>query len=322
MTIHSTISWINDALATKNLGQGMTYYRVQGGDIRATNGKITASHPWEFGGEFLVPGKEFEKVLSRMKDNVTIETDKQTVTLKSGRLRGAIQTLPLTEWDYPAPDEAKWKKMPKRLIEVLTALRPFILDDASQEWAKCVALQDGWAYATNNIAVAGAECPGPKAAMLPYWAVDFILGRVDALAEWAWEEHYVAFRWGNGAWMRSQLVVGEFQARAGEMVRKASTEKATQQIDAVFKTAFNQCAELSEDTVSIYADRITSGFGKAMVEDAATCEVPDGSDHSIWGAKFLLPVIAAATSWSPASWPKPALFRGPVVSGYVVGRKQ
>ena len=321
--MHKTIRWLNEALSAKDLVTGMTYYRVKDKEIKATDGRLTASHPWPFGGEFLAPGAEFEKILRRMDGEPKIEIAENAIKLRCGRNSGTIQTLPLSEWDYPGVEAAKWLPMPADLPQVLKALRPFISDNASQAWALCVALESGWAYATNNIALAGARCQdlGAIKALLPVWAIDFVLGRAEGLTHWSWSPNYVAFKWGNGAWMRSQLTIGQFPEKAAALVREAINEKPTQIVTDEFRTAFRQCAELTEDTVALYADHIESKFGKAEFAAGATCEVPEGSEFSLWGAKFLLPALDAATSWSPSVWPKPAPFKGPVVSGYVVGRK-
>lgn len=321
--MQNIIAWINEALASKDIVTGMNYYRVKAKEIKATDGRLTAAYPWPYDGEFLVPGVEFEKILRRMPTSPTITIDEQSVKLRCGKLSGTIQTLPLTEWDYPGVDDIKWLPLPSGLMQVLKTLRPFVSDNASQSWALCIALEAGWGYATNNIALAGAACPsvGAIKALLPVWAVDFILGRTEGLTQWAWSDSFVAFRWGNGAWMRSQLVVGQFPEKATSLVRDAVNEKTSQKITDEFRTAFRACAELAEDTVALYVDRIVSKFGKAEFDVGAICEVPPNSEFSLWGAKFLLPALEAADSWSPGVWPKPAPFKGPIVSGYVVGRK-
>jgi hypothetical protein len=234
-----------------------------------------------------------------------------------------VQTLPLTEWDYPGVDGAKWQKIPTDLIKLLQTLRPFISDNSAQDWAKCVALKDGWAYATNNIAIAGAACKGLEKAdaLLPLWAVEFVLSRAEGLKEWTCTENFIGFRWESGAWMRSQLVVGQFPERAAELVRQSVKARTTQKIDDRFREVIERIGDLAEDTVLIYANRVEARFGKAIVEDGIKCEVPKGAKCSVFAAKVLVPAIQSADSWSPSTWPNPSPFRGPVVSGYVVGRR-
>jgi hypothetical protein len=323
--MYEIIRWLNEALDSKDLVIGMTYYRVANGAIKATNGRITASYPWEYAGEFLVAGKEFEKVLERMPEIPEIEVLPQEgrIRMRSGRYRGSIQTLPVNEWDYPGVDDAIWKPIPDGLLETLENLRPFVSDNAKQAWALGVALENGWAYATNNIALACVKCDGLAGimALLPSWAIDFVLKRTERLTEWAWTDNYVAFHWSNGAWMRSQLIVGQFPEKAAELVRQSVAEQPTYHITDDFRVAFERVAELAEDTVLIYHNRIESKFGRAKIISIAECKTPEGAECSIWGAKFLLPALEVADYWSPEVWPKPAPFRGKIVSGYVVGRR-
>jgi hypothetical protein len=315
------LKWIHDAMSLKSFG--MNFYCVDGGMIKATNTNLTAGYPWPSDQQFLVPGMEFEKILGRLPGEIDIAAKEGSITVRSGRYRGTIQTLPLTDWSFPGVD-VEWKPLPAGLPAALQALRPFISDNTGQQWAMSVALQDGWCYATNNIALGGVPCPGlgEVQALLPVWAVDFVIDRIEGLQEWAWTDHYVAFRWENGAWMRAQLIVGTFPEKAAELVRTALSQTPSQVIDDDFRDTFEKVADLAEDTIVIYADRIESTFGKARVVAQTTCEIPIDAPSSVWGAKFLIPAIKSATHWSPGMWPKPAVFRGPIVSGWVVGRRK
>jgi hypothetical protein len=236
---------------------------------------------------------------------------------------GNINTLALDKWNYPGVEDANWQPMPEQLLPVLKALRPFISDNAMQRWATCVALENDWAYATNNVAIAGAPCQGigQVMALLPMWAVDFVLSRTEGLSQWAWTANYVAFHWDNGAWMRASLVVGQFPERAATMVRDVLKEKTTQKVTDEFRKAFIDVAEMAEDTIMLYQDKAVAKFKQAQVIADIKCRIPEGQQCSIWGASFLIPALAAAESWSPDVWPKPAPFKGKVVSGYVIGRK-
>jgi len=322
--LKATLAWLNDALSAKDLVAGMTHYCVSGGEILATNGRITAGHPWPFDGEFLVPGNEFEKILKHMPNDPIITVDKDYIKLRSGRFSGKISTLPLDLWNHSTGiDGVMWRPIPGTLLGLLELLRPFISDNAVHPWATTVALQDGWAYASNNIAIAGAPGKGLGGvhALLPTWAIDFIVARSQGCSQWAWADHFVAFKWENGAWMRSQLVVGTFPERAAAMVRAAKEENPTQEITAEFRMAFEKVVGLTESTVEIYADRIEGKFGKAMIEDAVACKAPSGAPCSVWGAEYLAPALRVATHWSPELWPQPVPFKGSVLSGYVVGRR-
>jgi hypothetical protein len=316
------LKWIGDALSSKDIVSGKSFYKVAASEIRATDGRLIAGHPWPDDTEFVVPGEEFEAVFKRMKQEPTIKKTDKGIAIRSGLFHGSINTLSLDKWAYPGVEDAVWQSIPGDLMMVLKQLRPFVSDNAMQKWATCVALENSWAYATNNVALAGAYCTGLDCmALLPVWAVDFVLARTEGLTRWAWASNYVAFQWDNGAWMRASLVVGQFPERAAAMIREAVKEKTTQKIDDDYRQAFVDVAEMAEDTIMIYQDRIVAKFKQAEVIANIQNKVPPEVECSIWGASFLLPAIMIADSWAPDSWPKPAPFKGRIVSGYVVGRR-
>lgn len=341
----SVIKWVSEARPDKDLGPAMSFYLVRDGQIRATNGKLTASYPWPDDAEFLVSGAEFEKVLARMEGDepvIKVDSEANTLTIRSGRFHAKIGTLPAQDWVYPGVDDATWRAIPTNFVEVLRSLRAFISDNPAQEWMGCVALEGGNMYATNGIAVAGCACDvGEVQALLPSHAVDFLLRRVEGLESWAWSEKYVAFKWSTGAWVRSQLVIGKFPERAAQLVRDAYGVEPTQVITEEFRKAFADVAGLSEDEIRIYADRMVSKFKRSEVVAPCECEVPVSKEIkedvgtegkfrtktvevecSVWGAAVLAPIISQATHWSPSLWPKPAPFRGEHIAGFIVGRKE
>lgn len=321
------LKWINDALATKGIVNHMTHYRIDAGEIRATDGRITAGTPLALDRSFLVPGRELEALVNRLPEKgLTIEdgANEHEIVLKSGRLRGTIRVLPLTDWDYPGVDTAEWHPLPAKLLEIIRALRPFISDNATQLWAMGIAIDDGWCYATNNIALAGTRCEGvgDMAGILPVWATDFITSRAEGLTHWAWAPEYVAFKWADGSWMRSGLIDGKFHEKAGELIRSAFETEPSMAVTSEFREAVIRVAELADGTgpLCVYADKVEAAAGRMRVEEAVVAEVPEGAECSKWGAAYLLPVIRAASCWQPSNWPKPTPFRGDVISGYVAGR--
>jgi hypothetical protein len=320
----TAIKWIGDALSNKDIVADRSFYKVANQEITATNGRLTAGHPFPCDIDFLVPGEEFNAVFKRMTDDVRIKSSDKGITISSGRFRGMIATLPADRFPYDGVEHKEWKSIPKTLIPALEALRPFVSDNNTQAWATTIAIESGWAFATNNIALAGVPLNAPTAfhsLMLPVWAVDFVLARKQGLTDWAWRENYVAFLWKNGAWMRSVLVEGKFPERASELIREAAKIKTSCNVTDKFRAAFKDVGEIAEDTVLIYSDRIVSKFKQAEIVSNVECLTPPERECSIWGAKYLLPVIAAAESWSPDVWPKPVPFRGNIVVGYVVGRR-
>ncbi len=320
--MHEIIKWVSEARPDKDIGVAMTYYRVQAGQICATDGRLTAGHPWPNSDEFLVSGIEFEKVMARMDGEPTLESAERSITITSDRFTATIDTLAVDSWEYPTVEGFTWLPIPEGFVDGLRSLRAFVDDKPSQEWLGCIALQDDNMYATNNKALAGTACAvGEVKVLMPAYTVDFLLRRTENLEAWAWSDKYVAFKWSTGAWVRSVVVIGEFHKKAAEMVRAVYDMEPTQEITEEFRAAFADVAGLAEDTLIIYADRMESTFKKSKVVAACECELPEGKDRTIWGAGILAPVIAKATHWQPSVWPERTPFKGENFAGFIMGRK-
>ncbi len=315
------LEWLNDALATKDIVPAETHYLVKNKTIFATNGRMTAGYPSKIEGEFLAPGEELTAILKRLPDEPTLKVEGDKLTLRAGRFSGSLRLLPPEEWRFPVlEDDVQWKKFPQELVPILRELRPFVSENAIHRWSLGIAIDNGWCYSTNNVVLAGAPSAAVKnvVALVPAWVVDFILGRTEGLQSWAYTSNYMAFKWKNGAWMRSTLIDDKFPERASEMIRSAP--RGSQKINDNYRAAVERITALSDDRVSIFADRIEGRTERSQVEEAITSATPDHANASIWGAKFLGPVIEIATSWEPKLWPAPVPFAGERIRGYIAGR--
>ena len=315
------VEWLDDALSSKSIEQAMTHYRVQNKVMQATNGRIVASCPCSIEGKFLVPGLELGKILKRLPNDPSPKIQGDRLVLRSGKFSGSLQILPAEEWRFPELEtETEWVKFPPSLVPIMRDLRPFVSQNAIHQWSRGLAIDDGWVYATDGSALAGAEFDLGRGiqALIPEWVVDFILERLDGLEYWGGTSSYMAFKWRNGSWMRSTLIEGKFPERAGQMVRQVPV--CTQAVSEDYRRAMARVLELSEEVVSVYADRLEGRTARTIVTEDITSEVPDGAAASLWGVRHLVPVMAVANSWSPSLWPAPVPFRGARVRGYIAGR--
>jgi hypothetical protein len=183
-----------------------------------------------------------------------------------------------------------------------------------------LAIDDGWCYATNNHIFVGTLFPASAGihALLPSWVVDFLIGHAEGLTQWAFAENFMAFRWDNGAWMRSTLIDDRFPERAGQMIREAPV--GSQPISEDYRQTMIKIVELSDIKVTIYADRVEGSTARTKVSEQIANPVPENSPFSIWGTEHLGPMMAVANTWSPAVWPAPAPFTSDRIRGYILGR--
>lgn len=316
------IAWITDAISTKNIAREMTHYRIQNNEIRATDGRLTAGHPFPCSEEFLVPGAEFEKLLKRLPTDPVITVQEKTIKLSAGRAWGTINILPIEQWNYPGVDEDGWEDAPEGLVSALKDLLPFVSDNATQLWSCGICFHHGYAYATNNVALAGIRCDelGDINCIIPIWAAEFVSDRGEGLKEWCWTDNYVAFRWENGAWMRSQLIDAIFPEQAINMVLSAEQGTPSVEITPEFKGSFDRIAGLSNGVLNLSAAVIRTQFGEATYSEELNLHAPE-LQETMWSSKHLKPVIQVATHWEPGLYPKPCNFKGQRLFGYVMGRR-
>lgn len=309
---------IKSVLATKDFGTHLNHYLFEPGWILASDGRMIAAAPADHDLACLVPGPELEAVVGGFKTLTSLTHTDEKLTIKSGRLRGAITTLPVEQVSFFRP-VGEWKAPPEGLIEALRLVRPFIAETAVQPWALCACIRTGGVVATNNMSIVLAECPGldiEGEVLLPSWAVDFVLKHAEPLDAVMWDSNYAAFRWESGLWFRTQLVEGQFPPQIGKIL--AGPERATTPIDSEWLREYMAVAELSESSIVISSTEIVGGHGKAEVRSETTTELLASINFN---PKFLTPVLVKAAFWAPEIYPAPVPFRGEGFSGVVVGRK-
>lgn len=320
--MRDALIWVRDALSSKPFTVQYGHYLIKDKMIHATDGRMTAAHPFPCHEEFCANGAALEKLLARLSGNITVTVSPDDVTLKSGRLGGTIKTIPVGDWQYPLVDDMRLP-IPERMIAGLRQLRPFISDNASKSWALCVHAINDTLFATNNISAAAIpeiDLDGVNA-LIPYWAVDFVLAR-EGVTHWSHGPGYIAFHWSNGAWMRTQLVDDQFPDTIEGLINKAGF--ANERITPEWRVAFEDASALAEDYVIMHADRMTGKTkGDTMaVEVQATTLVPAGPpSYSAWTTKFMIPVMGCATHWQPDKYPDAVPFRGDGIVGVIVGRR-
>lgn len=330
------VSWLKDALTTKGVVPALGHYMLEPGRMGATDGRVCAVYPVEYDGPpALLPGAPLEKVLVSVgpdKDmKLTWPLPTQAV-IKSGKLKCTFAVMGREHWpyDYDAMLETlNWHPWTDGLAEALRTVEPFIGTNAQRVWSTCVGFQRGALYATTNVAIARRTLVGKQYedmdVLLPRWGYDFVMSRLDGLAEWAVsDEGAWFFRWENGAWARCAGVIGKFPGNAADIVaQRAVDPDSAFQLSAEWVEAYHQLAELTPDTGTITLTSTTMEGGDEMA--AVVLEAGLGTVEpftSKWTPQYLTPVVARAKYIDFTAFPKPAGFLSEdgLLSGVVLGR--
>ena len=331
----TALRWVEDAVSALDVGvTPLTSFYLANGHVHAHNGRMVAATRFpDFPGEALVAAKAFTKVLAnrppgafawhRETSTAADGTVSDTLVLKRGRFTGKVKMLPLTEWVMPTR-EPEVKPVPPNFAEAVEKLLPFCSENATHPWATCLSAKGDHLYATNNVALARASCPGVGAwgeFLLPRWAAAFVAGRMAGLLGWEVTEQYVTFAWADGSWMRSSLILAKFPNLSAMLDTLGETPC---DVTPGWLACLNRVVDVCEDPiVRLKADGIYGSTGEVLqVEDGTGVPLPDGRTETLWDARYLVPVLTLATHWDPAAYPKPAPWRGPGVEGVVLGRME
>lgn len=316
-----SLTKVRKALSRSDITARLTQYLVKDGTITAGDGRYVACAPIDCDQNFLVPGREFERLIDRLPSVEEIIIDERSITLKSKRMRGTIDTLPIIEQQYPAPGQV-WNEVPPRLLDALATVRPFISDNALHQYALCACIGRDSIIATNNVSLVQVDCPMVDGSghLLPIWAIDYLLARKDAdLDGFQLYPGYAAFRFDDGSWMRTQLINEEFPMVAGQLFERY--EKPTWELTDEWRSAFKLVEELTENMVEIHTNKLVGRQGVGVVEH----EIPDtpvpSDGYSVYNSKFLEAIVRVATHWQPDVWPNPSPFAAQGVRGFVIGRR-
>jgi hypothetical protein len=326
--LREAISKVKDAVATKDVIPYMTHYWVSGGLIHATNGRIMAAAPFPDHRTYLVPAEAFRKSLDRMPgDDIKIDMEQDNVLkISCGRYKANIKMLINDFVQIPHPSGAHIP-VPEGFIEKLRAIRPFISDNATKEFALCILLEGDHMIATNNIAVAAAFDVGlpPMYSMLPVWAVDFVLARDNEPMQIAYDEASFSFLWEDGSWVRTQLMSIKFPEIAKTLIFDAPQPEW--EIPSDWRDVYKDVSSLTTSTldsdqaeIRFYANKIIGRHSNGDFTADMVTPVPPESPFSMWNPVFLTPVIESSTHFETRFWPKPCPFAGPLLSGVIMGK--
>jgi len=325
--VHDVIGFLKDAVE-RGADIGIRgCYVIKDGAISANNINkgLQAGVTMDYDGGFNVPADAMDLALARMKDVQEIKlNDDHTLTVRSGRLSSTIQCNPDEPVGVPNfPDE--WIDCPPGLADALKLALPFI---GEMGWSSGIRLMDERVTAISNnygidIILEGLALDEPV--LLTKDVAEFITkqGTPD---RYSVTENNMFWQWDDGRWLRSQFLNDKMPEDIVDRIfNTASQDKAPVAIDEAFREAYADAAGLT--TTGIL--RITpTGFDTKDDKLHATSHVGldikgvPQSHVSYWDTKVIDAAMGCATSWNPAAYPQPSLFKGDGFRGVVMGRSR
>ena len=323
--LRDAIRRVKPALAVKDYVQSQTFFLVRDGRIHAQNGVSHASTNCPIEGTFLVSGSEFERAVNKLPaDKLAVVQDEKSITVKGGRYRTRIETLPSDQFldEVPNVDEVSFDK--DKLLYTIKELRPFVRENAPRPFVRCISFSNGKASATNNIVLLECLDSGLETDttfMLPYWAADYIIGASNhgELTNVFVGEGAARFAWDDGTVFQTSLGAHPWPDSARDYLNRV--QSVGDEITDEWRESLLSTLDLGEDNLTIYGDRMEVGRGRSRTVIYIDSPVPADHDHSTWSIETIVPVVKKATHINIANWPKPATFQWDNIKGLIASRK-
>ncbi len=324
--IINAVANLDNIVKEKDVVLHHTQFYLNNGFLHATDGRMIVGCPINLKPKMgvFIPGKQFVRIINNMPlvdKPVAMELtdDYTTLIIKVANFKAKIKVE--VEGDLKVYTPISYNRtlcMDDKLIDRLYAVRPFISDNATRPWALGAYINDGKIFATNNVSLVETKINKGWSGLLPYWAIDFILGQTAELKGFFTTDKVAAFYWKDNTWMQAKLLVGEFPKSAIEMLNKTIGKKLTHKLSEEWKATYFRIAALSEEKISIYKDKIFTGDESNYAEEEIKTSLPKDIQMTLWNEKFLSKVITVATSWSPQT-KTPTPFIGDNIRGMMVG---
>ena len=153
--MYDILKRVYSATSKKGVASVLKQMRLNHGKIVGTNGSITigADIPALKEYDITVPAEQFVKAISIADlDKLKLKiTPTKKLSMVAGKFRAMIPTTP--NEDFPMVEPQGDFIGCGGLIEALSAVSPFMGDDAIRLWSNGVLLTNDYVYATNNISI-------------------------------------------------------------------------------------------------------------------------------------------------------------------------
>ncbi len=314
----NAVAKVKNALSTRDILVELTHYFVKDGYIQASNGRLTAATPFPSKLSFLVPGTEFEKILTRMPKDPSLKVEDEVLRVHCGKYRGTVRILHQAEHTLLKPEGRPKKIDGEALLGALRLLRPFISENAIHSWSLAVVLRAGKAYATNNISLIEYEdfpLQVKGEFLLPIWIIDFLLSNNEPPTHYLITDNYVAFMYKDKSWVLALLINNKAPDQLESIM--ALYKNPRWKLTDEWCEAVDVLQALGGSVITFHPEKMSVNTDKADFEADIKTPCPKEGGFSKWNIKELSAILNASTHWNPASYPEISSFKGPNIRGVI-----
>lgn len=302
------LKFVQGAVASKELVQGLTHFRIQGGHIQGFNGRIALSSPIAFAIDCTPKASTLVSAISRCEEAVQLGmTPTGRLSIKSGKFRSYVDCI--TDVTPHVEPEGVFVDIDgAKLLEALVKLQPFIATDAARPWSTGVLFSGTSAYATNNVVIAqcwlGAEFP--TSVNIPRDAVKELIRLKKVPVKFQMSPTSLTVHYEDGRWMRTALITTDWPDLDGLLNR----EHHAQPVPDDFFTGLECLKPFVDKFGRVILDVGHMRTSLTKEEEGGAYELDWLTNRTSFQVDMLLSLKGVATMLDLSSYPAPCAWFG------------
>lgn len=315
--MHDAIKFLKKAVSRKPQSGLQGCYLFTDGFVLASDFSLQAGAPLESEANFNVPADELESALERIQSITSLGFDGQRLTIKGGRLRVAIECVEGGPPEFMRLPDV-FAPIPAGFTEAVRVASAFI---GEKTWTEAIQIIGDRVMAFSNTAGVEVTVPGMGALQtsMSKDCSEFLISQSDAPNEFILEKDFLAFKWSDGRWLRSQTFASIPDIGMLDNILNGAGTEAPETISADLRAAFDDVSALSDGLLTITKSSIAGGRAAVNASvDIDPLAVP-AEFVSRWRADVLGKVLPVAKAINLGAYPKPSLFTAENIRGVVLG---
>jgi DNA polymerase III sliding clamp (beta) subunit (PCNA family) len=312
------LKFVMGAVAKKDLVPAMTHFCIESGRVRSYNGMVALSSPIPFDINCNPKAEILYRAIENCEEAVSLYmTPGGKLGVKSGPFKALVPCIEETV-AHPEPDGEPVEIDGEVLLKAFKALEPIIGDDASRPWQAGILLRGQSAFATCNVVLVEywLGVTVPHVVNIPGAAVREILRINEAPISAQCTETSFTFHFGDGRWVRTQLLPTDWPDLARILDRSANPAP----IDGRLFTALERIKKFTDKLGRVY---FTDGVAHTETDpDSGTSFRMEGNRmNGVYAYEMLKKLEGLAVDIDFSTWPEPCMFYGDRLRGAIVGMR-
>ncbi len=312
------LKFVQGSVAKKDFLPALSHFRIENGTVRGYNGKLALCSPIPLDLACTPKAAPLVRAIGNCDETVTLTlTAAGRLAVRSGGFKAFIDCVE-GETPHVEPEGDEFVINGEALLAGLTAIAPFVSDDASRPWSNGVLLRGQSAFATNNVILVeywlGVDFPEYN---IPREAIKEMLRIGEAPVTAQADKNSLTFHYTGGRWIRSQLL----ETGWPDLARVLNVASAPTPIDPQIFVGLA--------TIKPFVDkigRVLFNEGRMTTHESADegasfdCATPLPEGVYALEMIALLEGVATKADWS--LYPKPAMFFGERLRGAIIGMRK